>query len=81
MNVQVQKVWAGMIGYGLVRNSLVATQIPMEKNELYTGRAMTIILASSFTPIYLPMLVAIDLSNIERCVRKMPLRHEVPFIN
>lgn len=81
MNIQVQKVYAGLVCYGLVRNTVVATQIPMEKDELYTRRAAVIAFVSMYTPVLLPMMVTNDLSNIERWARKMPTRPEVHFIN
>lgn len=76
----LHKLWFGTCAYGLVRNSIVATQIPLKKDELYSRRVSLILLASMGTPILLPALVMGDLENIERKLRGMKTEHTVPFI-
>lgn len=75
------KIWYGACAFGLVRNSIVATMIPMKENELYTSRAGTILFTSFVTPIYLPMLLMSDVANIERKLRGMKPEYQVPLVN
>jgi len=77
---RLHKLWFGTCAYGLVRNSIVATQIPLKKDELYSRRVLLIVFASMGTPLILPALVMGDLGNIERKMRGMKTEHTVPFI-
>lgn len=76
----MHKIWPVICGYGLVRNSIVATMIPMKKDELYTKRIGSILMASAGTPFFLPTLIGNDFSNIERKFRGMKIEYFVPFV-
>ena len=71
---------AATLSFGLVRNAVVMSTIPMKQDELYVNRLGTLCFASALSPIWLPMLLSTDLANIERKVRGLPIKPFVPFV-
>ena len=75
------KLCIPMYGYGLVRNSILASNIPLKKDELYTERVGKVIFSALGTPILFPTLIMNDIGNIERKFRGMKTDFMVPFIS
>jgi hypothetical protein len=75
------KICIPAYGYGLVRNSILASNIPLKKDELYTERVGKVIFSALGTPILFPTLIMNDIGNIERKFRGMKTDFIVPFIS
>jgi hypothetical protein len=77
----LHKLWLQVCAYGLVRNSIMSTTIPMKKDELYMRRVGLVLFATAGTPVFLPGMILNDLENIERKFRGMKTEVTVPFIS
>lgn len=77
----LHRLWLYTSAYGLVRNSILSTTIPLKKDELYMRRVGLILFATAGTPIYFPMLILNDIENVERKVRGMKTDFMVPLIS
>lgn len=66
---------------GLVRNIVVVSMIPMKSDELYTERANIIILSTTCTPFWWPVMVGSDIANIERKLRGLKTKPFIPFLH
>ena len=77
----LHKLWLQVCAYGLVRNSIMSSTIPLKKDELYTRRVGLVLFATAGTPIYFPMLILNDIENIERKFRGMKTEFTVPLIS
>lgn len=77
----LHKIWLYTSAYGLVRNSIMASSIPLKKDELYTRRIGMILFATAGTPLYFPALILNDVENIERKFRGMKPEIMVPLIS
>jgi len=70
---------AATMSYGVARNAVVMSMIPMKPDELYTDRLGVLGLCSACAPMWWPMMLGSDIANVERKLRGMDIKHFVPF--